>query len=325
VTASGNQLDGSPYMGRKAQRIMVVRAMASTIAANENIRSELIYFNLLSAPGYPELIDEMVNLNTDMKEVAFIVADTPCRLTPSATEIQNWATNPKALPNGEGGLSTHNPYLGVYYPWGLSTNVDGMEVMIPPSTIALRTMAYNDQVAYPWFAPAGYTRGLVTNASTVGYLSREGEFVPAILNQGQRDTLYLNNINPIAFIPNHGLVVYGQKTLNPIASALDRINVARLCNYLKFNLDNLMKPFLFEQNDQQTRDAAKLTTERFLAGLITLRALEDYGCVCDETNNTPERRDRNELWVDIIIKPLKSVEFIYVPVRIRSSAASMTL
>jgi phage tail sheath protein FI len=196
--------------------------------------------------------------------------------------------------------------------------------MVPPSTIALRTIAYNDQVAYQWFAPAGFTRGLVFNASSVGYLNAEGEYQPVILNQGQRDILYLNKINPIAYIPNRGLVVYGQKTLSPSASALDRVNVARLANYLRYNLDNIAKPFLFQPNDMQTRDAFKATIERFLVGLVGLRAIEDFAVVCDESNNTAERRNRNELWCDMFIAPEKAVEFIYLPVRIRNSGDSLS-
>lgn len=325
VTTSGNQVNGAPFMGRKAQRAMVVRAMAAVVAGNQEIRSEMVYYNLLAAPGYPELIDEMITLNTDQKEVSFIVGDTPARLTPDSTSIQRWATNANnAASNGDDGLTSSNVNVGVYYPWGLSTNVDGTEIMVPPSTIALRTIAYNDQVAYQWFAPAGFNRGLVTNAASVGYLTSEGEYKPVILNQGQRDTLYLNKINPIAYIPNRGLVVYGQKTLSPVASALDRINVARLANYLRYNLDNMAKPFLFEQNDLQTRDSFKTTIERFLIGLVGLRALEDFAVVCDLSNNTPERRNRNELWCDMYIQPIKSVEFIYLPVRIRNSGDSLT-
>lgn len=326
VTASGNQVNGAPFMGRKAQRQMIVKALSATVAGNEDLRSELVYFNLIAAPGYPELIDEMITLNTDQKEVAFIVGDTPARLKASATDIQNWATNANNAPsNGDLGLTSRNINVGLYYPWGLSTNVDGTEIMVPPSTMALRTMAYNDQVAYPWFAPAGFTRGLVTNAASVGYLTEEGEYQPVILNQGQRDVMYLNKINPIAYIPNRGLVVYGQKTTSPVDSALDRVNVARLANYMRYNLDNLAKPFLFEQNDNQTRDAFRITIERFLMGLVGLRALEDFAVVCDTTNNTPERRDRNELWADIFIQPLKSVEFIYLPIRIRNSGDSLDL
>lgn len=326
VTASGNRLDGSPYMGRKAVRQMIVRAMQETIQLNDDLRSELVYFNLIAAPGYPELIDEMVTLNVDQKETSFIVGDTPLRLKPKGQDIVNWAGNANgAGSNGEDGLTSSNIYTGIYYPWGLGTNIDGSEIVIPPSTIALRVMAYNDQLAYPWFAPAGFQRGLVTNATTVGYLTEEDEFKAVLLNPGQRDVLYLNRINPIAFIPGRGLVVYGQKTLSPLASALDRVNVARLANYLKFNLDNVMKPFLFEQNDQQTRDAARITVERFLNNLVGLRALDDYAVVCSTENNTPERIDRNELWVDILIRPIKVVEFIYIPVRIRNTGDDLNL
>jgi phage tail sheath protein FI len=188
--------------------------------------------------------------------------------------------------------------------------------MVPPSMIALRTIAYNDQVAYPWFAPAGFNRGLVTGVSSVGYLTSEGEYAPVTLNQGQRDVLYSNRINPIAYIPGRGLVVYGQKTLNPVTTALDRINVARLINYLKYNLDILAKPFMFEPNDQQTRQNAQTTVSAFMQTLQTLRAVYDFAVVCDESNNTPERIDRNELWIDIAIKPEKAIEFIYIPIRI---------
>lgn len=326
VSASGNASDGSPLMFRKAQRAMVVRALAETIASNEDIRSEVIYFNLLAAPGYPELMDEMVTLNTDQKEVAFIVGDTPIRMAPQGLLIQNWATNAASADgNGENGLTATSPYIGLYYPWALSTNVDGTNIMVPPSTVAMRTIAYNDSVAYPWLAPAGTQRGLVTNATAVGYLTSEGEFRSVTLNQGQRDVLYTNKINPIAFLPGAGLMVYGQKTLDPTSSALDRVNVARLTNYLRYNLDKIVRPFIFQPNDGQTRDAARITVERFLVGLVGLRALEDFAVVCDDSNNTAERRDRNELWIDIIIKPIKAVEFIYVPVRVRDSGASLDL
>jgi len=325
VTASGNDVDGSPHMGRKAQRVMVVRALESMISTNDDIRSELVYFNLLAAPGYPELMNEMVVLNTDQKEVAFIVGDTPARLTPAGSDVSNWANNGSNVAStGEDGLTVANEYVGVYYPWGLSTDLSGTEVMIPPSTIALSTLAYNDQVAYPWYAPAGFRRGLVTNATSVGYLTSEGEFNPVILNPGQRDVLYTNKINPIAYIPGRGLVIYGQKTLNPNLSALDRINVARLANYLKYNLDNIVKPFLFEQNDVQTRASAESTVAGFLNGLVGLQALSDYAVVCDDSNNTSSRIDANELWIDIAIKPLHAIEFIYIPVRILNTGSDLT-
>jgi hypothetical protein len=324
VTASGNAYNGPAYMGRKAVRHMVVEAIKASVESNQDIRSEQIYFNLLAAPGYPELLSNLVTLNTDQKNFSFIVGDTPSRLAPNSNALQNWATNiANVEDNGDAGLITNNEYIGIYYPWGLSTDLKGMEIMVPPSSIAMRTIAYNDQVAYPWFPPAGFQRGIVTNASSVGYLNSAGLYHPVILNQGQRDTLYVNKINPIAYIPNRGLVVYGQKTLSPIASAMDRINVARLANFLSYNLDNMMKVFLFELNDIQTRAAAKVLVERFCTSLVSLRAMYDFLVVCDETNNTPDRIDHNELWLDLLIKPEKSIEFIYIPVRLESTGANL--
>jgi len=319
VTESGLKTDGSPYMGRKAQRAVIVQSMQSVFASNEDIRSEFIFFNLMACPAYPDVIDEMITLNVDNKEIAFIVGDTPSRLAPDGSSIQNYATGASGNPvNGEDGRTAgvSSAYVAQWYPWGLSTNIDGSEVMIPPSTMALRTLAFNDQVAFPWFAPAGYQRGLVSNAQSVGYLNTEGEFQQVILNQGQRDVLYLNNINPISARPNRGLVMFGQKTLNPLDSALDRINVARLMNYVRYNLNELVQPYLFEPNDQQTRDAVRITVERFLGDLMGKRALFDFGVRVDETNNTPLRIDRNELWIDVALKPIKAIEFIYIPIRI---------
>ncbi len=312
------------YMGRKAQRAMVVQALAAVVTANQDIRSEVVFFNLMAAPGYPELIPEFITLNTDMKEIAFCVADTPIRLPPTGIAIQNWASNANDVATtGEDGLVSADPYVGIYYPWGLGINIDGSEIMVPPSAMALCTIAYNDQIAYPWYAPAGFNRGLVTNANSVGYIAADGTYVPTILNNGQRDILYINNINPIAYIPNRGLVVFGQKTLSPVTSALDRINVARLCNYIAYNLDLILKPFLFEQNVTAIRATAAATCQRLFSSLVQLNGLYDYAVVCDLSNNTPTTIDQNELWIDCAIQPTKAIEFIFVPVRILTTSASL--
>lgn len=326
VTASGNDVNGVAYMGRKAQRQMIVEALASQFVSNQAIRSEIVYFNLIACPGYVELLSDMVNLNDDCKNVAFIVGDTPARLASDSTSINNWASNASNVAtDGDDGLVTHNSYIGLYYPWGFTTNVDGTNVVCPPSTMALYTIAYNDQVAYPWFAPAGFTRGLVSNATSVGYLdsTNDDEYTTVILNQGQRDTLYQAAINPIAYIPNRGLVVYGQKTLDPVSEATDRVNVVRLCCYLSYQLNQLALPFLFEQNDTQTQSAFGTALTRFLSGLVGLQALTDFGVVCDSSNNTPDIVDANELWADIYIQPTKSIEFIYLPVIIQNTGASI--
>lgn len=311
--ASGLNLDGSGRFGADAQRAMVVEGMQAALAGNEGIRAEATYFNLIAAPGYPELMDEMISLNKDKKEIAFVIGDAPLTLASDTTSMKNWADN--NLPA--------DAYAGVYYPHGLSTDLSGNDVVIPASAIALRTMAFSDQVSFPWFAPAGLTRGVVSNASQVGYVNDENEFVRTRLTEGQRDVLYMNRMNPIADMPGTGLVVYGQKTLQSYASAMDRVNVARLVNYMRFNLDQLSRGFLFEQNDKITRDNMRSAVEGFCGGLVSSRGLYDFVVVCDETNNTPARIDRNELWVDIAIQPVKSVEFIYIPLRIRNTGEEL--
>ena len=113
--------------------------------------------------------------------------------------------------------------------------------------------------------------------------------------------------------------MFGQKTLNPTASALDRINVARLVVYIRERLDDIVKPFLFEPNDDITRQNAKGVVDGFLSNLVIQRGLFDYVTVCDNSNNTPARIDRNELYIDIAIQPVKAIEFIYIPIRIQNT------
>jgi hypothetical protein len=325
VTTSGNNPGGVPYMGAAAQNICIVRAIQSVIISNEDIRAEDLYFNLITAPGYVEAIDEMLVLNEDRKQTAFVVGDTPFTLAANGTSLQNWATNKSvAYGNGADGLVSASKYFAAWYPSGLATNVDGTDVVVPPSHMALRTIAYNDQVAYPWFAPAGLQRGIVNNAAAVGYVNVEGQFITVKLNEGQRDILYINGINPIRVMPQGGIVVFGQKTRQPYASATDRINVVRLENYLRYQLNLLAQPFLFEPNDTTTRKAVKDAFDRFMSELITLRALYDFLVVCDLSNNTPARIDRNELWIDIAIQPVKAIEFIYIPIRIKNTGASLS-
>jgi hypothetical protein len=313
VWASGLNLDGSGRFGSEATRGVVVEAMQAALAGNEGIRAESTYFNLIAAPGYPELMDEMITLNKDKKEIAFVIGDAPLTLKSDATSLKAWADS--NLPA--------DAYAGVYYPHGLSTDLSGNDVVIPASAVALRTLAFSDQVSFPWFAPAGLTRGVVSNASQVGYVTDENEFSRVRLTEGQRDVLYTNRMNPIADMPGTGLVVYGQKTLQSYASAMDRINVARLVNYMRFNLDQLSRGFLFEQNDKITRDNMRDAVERFCGELVTNRGLYDFLVVCDDTNNTPARIDRNELWVDVAIQPAKAVEFIYIPLRIRNTGEAL--
>lgn len=329
VDKGGNATDGGPALLRKAQRNVVIQAMSAAVNSSEDLRNESNRFNLMAAPGYPELLDEMNTLNVDRKLTAFIIGDSPLRLKADGTSLQNWATNTAgAIQTGDDGLvnpgGEQSAYMAIYYPHGATTNLDGTNVVVPSSHIILRTMAFNDQVAFPWFAPAGFQRGVVTNAASVGYVDADSsnEFVPVSLSEGQRDTLYSNKVNPIGQFPGRGLAVFGQKTLYPNASALDRVNVGRLIVYIRERLDDIVKPFLFEPNDEITRQNAKVVVDRFLGNLVSQRGLYDFLTVCDTTNNTPSRIDRNELYIDVAIQPVKAIEFIYIPVRVQNTLGS---
>ena len=251
---------------------------------------------------------------------AFVVGDTPFRLTPDATSINDYVNNVnQALEDNDLGLVTNDEYLGVFYPSGFTSDNFGKNIAVPPSHMMLRTIALSDQVSFPWFAPAGTRRGGITNASSTGYINSEGEFVSTALNEGQRDTLYTNKVNPITFITGAGLVNFGQKTRFAGTSSLDRINVARLVIFLRSQLNKLARPFVFEPNDKITRDEIKAQAESLLLELVGNRAIFDFLVVCDESNNTPTRIDRNELYLDIAIEPVKAVEFIYIPLRLKNT------
>jgi phage tail sheath protein FI len=313
--AAANHADGSGAFGRFAQRKVIATAMQA-VAAGTDLRDPSNRFSLIAAPNYPELVDEMVTLNSDRGETAFIIVDAPMRKNP--TDVISWTQNTgSASENGEDGLVTNNTYSAVYYPAGQTSEpLNGNTVTVPPSHMALYTFAYNDNISFQWFAPAGLTRGVVQNASAVGHITTEGEFKAVSLTQGQRDAMYTAKLNPITTFPGQGTVIFGQKTLHTTTSALDRVNVARLVAYLRDRFDELARPFLFEVNDAQTRERAKIAFERFLADILSRRGLNDFAVVCDESNNTPARIDRNEFYVDVAIEPSKAAEFIYIPIRL---------
>jgi hypothetical protein len=316
VTASGNRVDGSPYMGRQAQRALIVEALKAGIDTSVQIREEINQFNLIACPQYPELAPNMVALNNERGDTAFTVVDTPLRLTPD--EIVTWAGNNSGLGLATGdGLLVGDAYAGTFYPSCQTTDLSGNPVVQPPSHMMVRTIIRSDEVAYPWLAPAGTRRGLVDNAVQLGYVNAiTGEFITIGVNQGLRDVLYTNRVNPITFIPGAGIVNFGNKTTTSLTSALDRINVARLVAFIRGRLSTIAKQYLFEPNDQITRNSIQAACTSLMIDLVAKRGIYDYLVVCDLSNNTPTTIDRNELYVDIAIEPVKAVEFIYIPVRI---------
>jgi hypothetical protein len=327
VTVSGNQSNGAPYMGRMAQRSMVVKSLRASIDTNTAIRDEDNYFNLQACPNYPELQPNMVVLNADRGETGYILGDTPLGLPDDATAIQAWANNDAgATSTGEAGLVTRNTYLGLFYPSGITNDLSGNQVVVPASHMMLRTFLRNDTIAYPWLAAAGTRRGNIDNALNIGYLDRTtGEFQAIKTRIGIRDTLYVNQINPMVFFTGVGLLNYGNKNSYDSTSALDRTNVARLIAYIRRQLTIAARPFVFEPNDALTRSSIAGVIQTLMVDLVAKRGLYDYLVQCDTVNNTPARIDRNELWVDVAIEPVKAAEFIYIPVRVLNTGEIATL
>ena len=319
VTASGNKANGSPYMGRQAQRALIVQALKAGIDSNTTAREEQLVYNLIGCPQYPELLPNLVALNNERNNTAFVVGDTPLRLSPQ--DVVTWATNNNGLGTAtQDGLVVGDVYSAVFYPSCQTTDLSGSPVVQPPSHMMIRTIIRSDEVAYPWLAPAGTRRGVVDNATQIGYINVEtGEFESLGVRQGLRDVLYENRINPITFVPGVGITNFGNKTTTSITSALDRINVARLVAFIRGRLEVIAKQFLFEPNDQITRNEITNAITSLMIDLVAKRGIYDYLVVCDLTNNTPARIDRNELYVDIAIEPVKAVEFIYIPVRIKNT------
>lgn len=320
ITAKGVMRANPLGANDAAKRATICMALAQQITSNTEVRSTDVFeYNLILCPGYWEVVPQLVLLSKDIDEEAFVIADTPSNNTPEQIASYWSTTSGRAKDRA----------VGYYYPWGIARNLDGAEVLVSASGIAARAFAYNDEVGYPWFAPAGARRGVVSGINRLGYVSGElggaTLFVESNLNQGQRDILYKSpsNINPIVNFPAQGMVIWGQKTSQGVASALDRINVERLCIYLKRALRKGGFPFVFEPNDQITRDNLKAAIDGLLNDVMSKRGLYDFVTISDDSNNTPYRIDNNELWVDIAIKPVKAAEFIYIPIRVLSTGATM--
>ena len=321
LTASGNRDDGAMWSGRQAQRQLIIQAMKAGIDTSEAAREEQNQFSLIAATAYPELIPNMVALSNERNNTLFVVGDTPMRLPATGTDLAAWATNNGGLGfRTEDGLVTASQYLGTFYPSCQTTDLSGNTVVTAPSHMMMRTIIRSDAVSYPWLAPAGTRRGVVDNAIAIGYIdAATGEFQQLNMGQGLRDVLYENDINPITFIPGVGIVNFGNKTTTSITSALDRINVSRLVAFLRGRLEEIGKLYLFEPNDDITRAEITNTVNSLMIDLVAKRGIYDYLVVCDLSNNTPARIDRNELWLDIAIEPVKAVEFIYIPLRIKNT------
>ena len=204
-------------------------------------------------------------------------------------------------------------YAATYWPWVKTIDPStANQVWVPASTLIPGVYAFNDNVAAPWFAPAGVNRGILPTAIQA----------ERVLTQGNRDTLYQANVNPIATYPNVGVVVFGQKTLQKKKSSLDRINVRRLLIELKSYISQVADTFVFEQNDTVTRNNFLSIINPYLASVQQQQGLTAFRVVMDETNNPPSVVDNNQLVGQIYLQPTRTAEFILLDFNILPTGAT---
>ena len=210
-------------------------------------------------------------------------------------------------------------YGCAYYPWVKVTDSEsGQPLWMPPSVVALGTMASSQESSAVWFAPAGFNRGGLSLGSSG--LSVVG--VREKLSSKQRDSLYELSVNPIASFPSEGIVIFGQKTLQATPSALDRINVRRLVLFIKKEISRIAANLLFEQNVSATWDRFKGQATPVLESVKSGLGISEYKLVLDETTTTPEEIDRNMMYAKLFIKPVYAIEFIGVDFVITNTGAS---
>ena len=216
----------------------------------------------------------------------------------------------QAVQNAAGQSSN---YAACYYPWvSLYSSNLGKAVWCPPSTVIGGVLAFNDQVGAEWFAPAGLNRGGVPSV-----LLAERR-----LSQTDRDTLYTGNVNPLATFPGTGVCVWGQKTLQRKPTALDRVNVRRLLIALKGYIGSISRNLVFEQNTTVTRNRFLSQVNPYLSSVVSRQGLYAYKVVMDDSNNTPDVVDRNQLVGQIYIQPTKTAEFIILNFNILPTGAT---
>lgn len=268
---------------------------------------EVISIDILTAPGWtdPSVLEAAIGIAEKRADCIFI-ADTPFGL--SAQEVTDFA-------NGTGSYTNKgfdSSYAAFYWPWlKYSDSYTRRDIWLPPSGFVAAQYAYNDSVAYPWNAPAGLERGMIHNAIGV-------EVSPT---QGERDMVYGNRniVNPIVNFISNGIVIWGQKTAQREPTALDRVNVRRLLNYLKRSIGTVTKSFVFEQNIQATWERWKTAVTPILENCKISGGVYEYKTVIQPTASDIEN---NRMPINVYIKPTKTAEFIPLTFNIMSYSAS---
>jgi hypothetical protein len=300
-----------------------------------NIMGGANFYNEIDGTNTQGLIgsdyDDMINLLSNQDDYVFNVLMTPglvnslhtSQVTSIITNTQNRGDNiyvTDMVPYGSNvnavtaqASSRNTSYASTYWPWTLVFDPDsGDMVWTPASTVIGGVYAYNDSVSEPWFAPAGINRG------GLGQVVRAEQKLP----QTYRDTLYNGKVNPIATFPSTGVVVYGQKTLQTRASALDRVNVRRLLIALKSYISQVAQNLVFEQNTAATRNSFLAVVNPYLESVQQRQGLYAFKVIMDDTNNTADVVDRNQLVGQIYLQPTKTAEFIYLDFNITPTGAT---
>lgn len=207
--------------------------------------------------------------------------------------------------------SLDSNYTACYWPWLKITNGTGALISVPPSVIIPGALAYTDKNAFPWYAPAGLQRGVLTSVRDT--------YIP--LNQSYRDSLYNARVNPIANFPNNGVVIWGQKTLQARPSALDRVNVRRLLIAVKKYIASATRFLVFEPNSTQTRKRFENIVNPYLEQVKNNQGLYAFRVVMDETNNTSDLIDQNILYGQLFLQPTRTAEFVILDFNIQPTGA----
>ena len=326
VTPLPNYFDNNGVAKAEYTASIPSNTSGAFVGATGGIMDGAKYYNTITdgnnSQGIPsESYDNMIDLLSNADDYQFNVLLTPGLFnslqTSQATSIisntQNRGDSIYVLdlvPYGSTVTATNSQassrntsYAASYWPWLQTMDPDtGANVWVPASTMIGGVYAYNDSVSEPWFAPAGINRGGLGNV-----IRAEQK-----LSQTQRDTLYENKVNPIATFPGTGVVVYGQKTLQTKASALDRVNVRRLLVSLKSYIGQVAQNLVFEQNTIATRNTFLSQVNPYLESVQQRQGLYAFKVVMDDTNNTADVIDRNQLIGQIYIQPTKTAEFIYL-------------
>ncbi len=289
---------------------------------------EYVDMDLLTVPGLT-----LDNLTTHMVRVCEERADTLALIdladvylpfcegsyTSRSTKASRIATTPDSAASALRDRDIDSSYGATFYPWVQTRDeLTGQMLWVPPTVAVLGVLASSQAATDVWFAPAGFNRGGLTDGAAgipiTGVTER--------LTSKQRDTLYENNINPIASFPSTGIVLFGQKTLQNDQSALDRINVRRLVIFLKKQISILSTQILFEQNVQSTWNRFIALIDPFLANVQTRFGITDYRLVLDDSTTTPDLIDQNVLYAKIMVKPARAIEYIAIDFVIMSTGAS---